>query len=572
MIENITKVFDDSNDSDYGKNFKSELSSTEKVGIMENTFKDKKDIKNVVKYPANFLAGKFNNIDGFDARWSSLITNNPLLFEDIDYLRVKQFIDARITEEEIEAYKSGNLREMYATLENMLICNLNYYDRIMSFATMIFLHYVKINEFNYTDKLKNIPVELEMTPTRLWCCVLSGINSTEWELNYAWAPREVVKGKDGKIIIRIKQITIKPIDGSIKSIFEVSYNKLYKVPTFARFMEYSAIRCNTSGYRETLLHDNTPNEKLAQVCAKFTNASAALGENQLKTIVEYIDEIDAVNKRLYYALKSCLMKAFNNDMKQFAIWVFNSEYYIYTNKFQMKVYKDSGGMIKKDYLANSYECFSAEKYLFESIKEQIEWAKYNIPVKYQFDMKVLSSLLADMLKQNYKNVTCIKRMEDGCVSQIHFNGCYGNVRMFEELRHDSVVRKVNEKIYSMKNMSNFLVERGYYLIGMDDDIYRNFPTSEISQKHIINHYTKYCVPVIQEMSNVIFTHHNSKNEIINIVVEGDINPLKLNNKNILYTDVKEIDTKELMSISLKNQQNRQSLKKKTLLQVAYGTD
>lgn len=572
MIDDITKVFVDDENSDYGNKFNTELTSLEKVGIMENTFKSKKDIKNVVKYPANFLAGKFNNIDGFDARWNSLITNNPLLFEDIDYLRVKQFIDARITNEEIEAYNSGKLREMYATLENMLVCNLKYYDRIMSLATMMFLHYVKINDFNYTDKLKNITIELEMTPTRLWCCALSGINSTEWELNYAWAPREVIKGKNSKTKVRINPITIKPIEGSTKSLFEVSYNKLYKVPTFARFMEYSAIRCNTSGFRETLLHDNTPNEKLAQVCSKFTNASAALGENQLKTIVDYVDEIESVNKKLYYALKECLMQIYNNDTKQFAIWVFNTEYYIYTSKYQMKVTKDSAGMITKDYLANSFECFAAEEYLFKSIQAQINWAKYNIPPKYAFDMKILSSLLKDMLKQNYKNVTCIKRMEDGCVSQIHFNGCFGNVRAFEELRHDSVVRKVNERIYSNQNMANFLIERGYYLMGMNDDVYKNFPTSEITQKHVINHYMKYCVPVMDHMSNVIFTHNNSKNEIINIVVKGEIDPKKLNNHNILYTDVKEIDSRELMSVSLKNQQSRQLIKKKTLLQVAYGTD
>ena len=545
-----------------------ELSQIEKVNIISNTFQEK-DIKNTIKYPANFLAKQFKAIDGFDARWNSLITNNPLLFEDIDYLRVKQFIDSKITETEIKAYKDGKLTEMYATLENMLVCNIKYYDRIMSFATMIFMHYVKINDFNYTDKLKKIPIELEMTPTRLWCCALSGIKSTEWEINYAWAPREIIKDLENKNIVIHKKITVKPIEGSQKSIFEVSFNKLYKNPTFAKFVEYSATRCGTSGFQNTFLKDITSNDKLAYVCNKFTNTSAAMGENQLQTIIDYVDEVEIVNKRLYNSLKRCLMEAFNNDETMFNIWVFNNEFFIQTVKFAMKVTKDKG-IISKDYLSNSYECFIAEEFLFKSVKEQMEWAKYIIPAKYKYDMNILVNLLHEMLKTNYKGVCCLKRMEDGVVSLINFTGIFGNVKMHECLIYEGKTLKTNEVVFSKKNMANLVIERGYFLMGTYEDIYTNFPTDAITKKHIINHYQKYCVPVLQHLSNVIFMHNNSKNEIIDILCKGTINPSLLNNKNILYTNLHDINNTELMSVSLKKQQERNSLTKKTLAQTIYG--
>ena len=78
-----------------------ELTTNEKLITMHNIFptfdnvvKENRYIKNV----GDFIVGNFEKIEGFDFRWSSLISNNPLLFEDINYLRIKSFIDNQITD------------------------------------------------------------------------------------------------------------------------------------------------------------------------------------------------------------------------------------------------------------------------------------------------------------------------------------------------------------------------------------------------------------------------------------------------------------------------------------------
>lgn len=141
----------------------------------------------IVQNVGDYISNNLNKIKGFDFRWNSLITSNPLLFEDINYLRIKSFIDNQITNEELEAYKRGDLRDLYATLDNLLVCNLKYYDRIINYCTMVFLHYIEIDGNIHKDKqakLDMIPYELSLTPTKIWCAVLANQNSTKWEIEY----------------------------------------------------------------------------------------------------------------------------------------------------------------------------------------------------------------------------------------------------------------------------------------------------------------------------------------------------------------------------------------------------
>jgi hypothetical protein len=243
-----------------------DLSPNEKISILTEIFPNHK--KQYIDNIGDYLYSNFSKLDGFNYQWNSLITSTPLLFEDVDYLRCRQFINNTITEKEIEAYKKGELRELYATFENLLICNLSYYDRIMSFCTMVFLHYIRINEDDITKQnLEKIPYMLDMTPTQIWCCTMCNTKSTEWELNYGWG----IKSKS----------LVKDLDTSV---LEFNWKLLYKLPTFGKFVEYSAIRTNTSGFRQIMIEDKTPNKKLGQVCAKFTRTSTAISELELNSL------------------------------------------------------------------------------------------------------------------------------------------------------------------------------------------------------------------------------------------------------------------------------------------------
>lgn len=164
-----------------------ELKPNEKISTLRSIFPEVKGDKKYVKNVGDYLTSNFEKLDGFDFRWSSLISNNPLLFEDVNYLRIKPFIENTITEDEIEAYKRGDLRDLYATFDNLLICNLRYYERIINYCSMVFMHYLEIDGEIYSGKqakLTNVPFELSLTPTKIWCAVLSSVNSTPWELEY----------------------------------------------------------------------------------------------------------------------------------------------------------------------------------------------------------------------------------------------------------------------------------------------------------------------------------------------------------------------------------------------------
>lgn len=513
-----------------------QLNDNEKVIIMRSIFNvGNKNKDKYVKNIGDFISSNFEKIDNFDFRWTSLITNNPLLFEDVNYLRVKPFVDNQITEEERQAYIRGDLSEIYNTFDNMLMCNLSSYDRIINFCTMIFLHYVEIGEQNVNKDLAKIPFELSMTPTRLYCCVFSNVNSSLWELNYAWGTK-------------IQKSTL-----SQKSILEHNWYKFYKIKMFAKFMEYSALRCGTIGFRQTYMADKTTNRKLAQICSKFTKTSVAITEEQLETLYEYSKESDIINKRLYTSIDNCLSILFNGDVTQYAIYIFSKEFYIHSSKFSIRV-RSENGIISKDYLANSYECFIAEEFLLASIKTQIEWAKYKIPISFEYDKSILKNLLHNMLEENYKDILCIKRMNEyGIISKVWFSGIFANVKINEDFIIDNRVIRHQEKVLSKKNAANYLIERGYFIFGISKDI---FGLESLNKNSIISHYKNYCIPVMQHMQDVINANILSKNDIIDVVVSGKLNPNKLNNENILYASTINTDPKKLFSSGLEKQNKR----------------
>lgn len=535
----------------FSSDLSSDLTPEEKVLVMRATFQNMPENK-FVKNVSDYLAENFGKIDGFDYRWNSLITSNPLLFEDVDYVRTKQYVNNTITEEEIAAYKRGDLRDLYATFETMIMCNLQYYNRIMTFCTIAFLHYARVSDEEITSQhLENVPYIFDMTPTQIWCAALTNVNSTAWELNYAWS----INNKPFNFIIK---------EGT--SILESNYKVFNRIPLFNKFLGYSALRCGTSGFRATFIADKTPNRKLAQVCAKFTKTSTALSEEQLISLYDYSEEQENINRRLYKSLYTCLKDMFNGDDSQYAIYVYSKEFYIHSSKFSMRVRKDETGKITKDYLANSYECFSAEEYLFPSIKIQIEWAKYILPLQYEYDKEILKSLLNQMLKENYRDILCIKRMNDfGTLSKIRFTGIFNNVYIHEEYMFDNRTIRTSKICLSKQNAAKYIIDRGYYVFGTEKDI---FNIGELRRDTLINHYSNYCIPVLQHMSEVIKQHVFSKNDIIDVVCSGILNPNKINNQNIKYTNLKsDVNPRVIMNEMLSKQNNKLTLGKKSYWKV-----
>lgn len=493
--------------------------------------------QHIQRIDGNELLKNFKKLKGFDLKWSSLLTSTPLMFEDINYYRIKKFIDERVTKQELKAYKNKELRKVYTCLDSLLMCNLKYYDRIINYCTMVFLRYVDINGYPYSDDLSKVPYELTLTPTKIWCAVCTSEHSTKWELEYGWDMKNLKE----------------PIDISNKSILEVNYEQMYKYNnTFKKFQEYNAIRLGVNGFRNCWLNENVSNNRLGHLCKKFTKTSNAISEHQLSTISEYCTYYESVNKKLYKALYSCLFSMFEGDDTQFSIFIFSDEFTILTSKFSLRVSKKNN-KIQKDYLANSYECFLAEKYLIKSIDAQIEWSKIdNISENaYNFEKDILKTLLENQIERDYKDVVLVNknRFNNSSLVKVTFTGIFNNVKINEQYVIDNRVIKTDTKVLSKTNAAKYLIERGYYLFGTRDDI-DNLLDLKINKQTLIEHYSKYCIPVIRYMGDAIMLYERNNSDIINVLINGEVPKELLNNQNIKYINISQHTDIDLNLINL----------------------
>ncbi len=473
----------------------------------------------LLKFPGTYIETSLNKIKGYNPNWLSLITSNPLLFEDLDYLRIKRLVLNDITDVEKEAYKSGKLRKLYGNFDLMLMDNLQYYDRIMSFCTIIFMKYIRIDSENTTShELNNIPYYIDATPTQIWCGALASSSSTKFELEYGYSTKlkyydEDVLGNNFKI--------------------------LNTNPLFSKFASYRAYINNTNGYRETLLNDKTSDTKLYNICRKFTESSPSIGYDQLNDVLDYYNEITQRGKELFDPIHKILNSLYNSDETQFSIYVYLTRFYIHTSKFSMKVFKTNES-ISKEYLSNSYECFAVEPYLSKSVKQQISWFKYKTPENFSHIIDSLKTLLNKLLNENFREVTCFKRMNDyGCVSVITFSGVFDNVYITENFMLDNKIIKSNKLCLSKNNAAKWIIEEGYVLFGYKKDVsqlLKDIDEKGISRELLINHYTKYCVNILDYMRPVIGKYEQHNNDILNVVLNDEIN-VKLHNDEIKYTNL-----------------------------------
>lgn len=486
-----------------------DLTPKERADLFENLFPQNKER---IDCAADYLATNIRKIDGFDYRWSSLLTNRPLLFEDQEYVRILQFVEKAPVPKELQAYKEGKLRKLYITFEAMLMDNLAYYDRIMNFCTLAFMRYVKITENGvdsfYTDGLDEMPLEVMMSPTQIWCCACCGPASTKWELDYAW-------GSGNKSFIKHET------DNLIRDNFE----SLYRNPIFARFVEYCAARVGTKGFMNTMLADITSNLKLSNICKKFTLSSTAIDESQLESLSGYIIKDSEIAETLSKSLDKCLNNMYLGDESKYSIYVYANEFLVCTKDFKLRVKKEFNPTtksidIKKEYISNAYMCLVSEAKMVDTIKDQINWVRSGIDVDFEFDKQTLRSMLSLMLKEDYRDIKCVRRQLDpDTYSEITFKKVWNNYKAIEVCYSNGiVVHEYPPVVFGIKNMVEYIVDRGYYTFGTIHDMDVMFIKEKNNIQVLKQHYSNYCVPVKKYLTDVIERYRESNNEIIDVLL------------------------------------------------------
>ena len=195
------------------------------------------------------------------------------------------------------------------------------------------------------------------------------------------------------------------------------------------------------------------------------------------------------------------------------------------------------GKISKQYLANNYECFIAEAQLADTIKYQIEWARYQTPEEFTYDKDILINLLTTMLNEDFKNIKCIKKMDDfKTYTEVTFSGIFDRVYAYERFWYNDMITHENKYCFSKSNMAEFLVNRGYYIFGTVHDVDVLY-LKELTRNTIIQHYANYCIPIKQHLQDVIMLNLKNKNDIIEVLLSGELPPEKLST-NIGYTILK----------------------------------
>lgn len=506
-------------------------------------------MKNTIDFVGNYIEDSLSKIKGFDRNWITMISSKPLLFEDVDYMRVKNNVEDTITDEELEAYKRGDLRELYATFENMLMCNIQYFDRIMRFCTLNMFGYIRVDDQKTSQHMKKVVLNFSMTPTQIWCGALCGQFSTKWELEYGWGVK-LYKG------------------GGL----ELNYNTLNNFKNFNIFVKYSSYICESSGFRNTLLVDKTNNKRLSNICNKFTNNSAITSTEQLETIINYDEYVNDNVRKLYESLDRCLSSIYNGDKSQYAIYIYSNEFWIHTSRFSMRVQRNEDGKLTKDYISNSYECFAAEQYLIKSTKQQIEWSKNVTPIQYEYDKNVLRMILYKMLSEgekSFRDVICVKRMErtDNTTSVISFSGVFNNLYIEEKFMFDNHCIKTVTKCLSKENTAKYIIDRGYTIFGYSKDVMELMKKIEsnngnINKQMFLEHYSHNCMNILDYLKDIITVNSILKNDIIDFVTaKKNVSVIKIDdedNPHVRYTTIKGISNVKNISKYIKNKQQGKS--------------
>ena len=486
-----------------------------------------------------------STIKGYDYNWISLLSSKPILFEDPDYLKVSGYINNIVTNDEINAYKRGDLREIYTNFENLLMCNIDQYERIISFCTIYFLSYYRIDEEIYSDNIPEHPIEFDITPTKLFCMCLISKQSTDWEIEYGW------------------NITLK---GGLDVAFPIlNQNKI-----FSTFISYRSLITNSSGFRETFLLDKIDDNNLYRVCRKFTKNSNVLNEQELYDFNKYITHVDKQLKTTYKTFTKCLDSLYTDKKDAYAVYVFNEDIYINTINFSLKIFKQDG-RIFKDYINNSYEALVAEKYFVPSIRQQIEWCKYKISNDFKAITDNLTNLLKRLLERSFRNIICVKYMDNNITAKLKFSGVYDNIYIKQSLYHGKTLVKEDTKCLSKERAAEYIINQGYYIFGFENDVNKLL---EQFEEHIItddgyiskicglliNQYISYSLNIRDFLKPIVKRYKEYNDAIKNAYVNGiNDNDLEILPIRIMNLKGKKLGSSEnvikTINQSLRNKEN-----------------
>jgi hypothetical protein len=495
--------------------------------------------------PIQKIESILQKIKGYSPQWISMISSKPLIFEDIEYFMLLHYVENVITPEELAAYNNGMLRRLYSSFETMLMDNIEYYDRIITYCMMHFLNRYSMDGKSYENVPDHI-IHIDTTPTKIWCAAMISPSSTKWEQEYG-------------------------LDLSLpKDTFENNFKYIKKNhKLFDFFISQRAYVNNTRGFRETLLHDKISTIKYYQICKKFTKSTNAVGSNQLDSVSSYIAHTDNMTRKLYDSLSKCLKSLYNRPVATslrspspalpYSIHIFNDDFYINTEHFAIRVHKfidtkTNKESISKDYLSNSYECFIAETYFKGSIKQQIEWCRYKIPPIFSDTLEMLQNLLYKLLCTNYRDVICIKYSSNLTSSAstpsndtaiITFSGVFDNVYLTTTLKHGKSIVHKYTKCLSKMNATKYIIRNGYYIFGYTEDVTQllniinnDSLTKEEIQDAIKNHLLKYSLDIRIFMKDIISAYQKYNTEIIsayngNIPEDSETSYITLDNINAL---------------------------------------
>ena len=251
---------------------------------------------------------------------------------------------------------------------------------------------------------------------------------------------------------------------------------------------------------------------------------------------------------------------FEGNTDHFSIYVNMEDIHILTARFSMRITKKEG-MIVKEYLNNHKWCFKAEEYLAKIANVFVEWLEYELPAIHNYDVEILSSLLADKLNNDFRNTEVFGRVFESennkdfttrPITRITFKGMFRLVRFTEDFLVAGRVIHSTEKTMSKQNAARYLINKGYYIFGDKGEMVDVIEERILTRKQLMEGYLKHTTPIMEYMRPIVEAWQNNRRNLIACAAFDTENPMLYAKGKIYTTQTKSKKNMSLRTIEIYN--------------------
>ena len=354
------------------------------------------------------------------------------MFKDELFHRAKRYVNPEITQEEAHLYVSGRIRKIYSSLEELLLDNISYYNRII--RSLLVFYENRVYEFGkYVGSLEKTKYTELMTPTRLYYLIL-------------------VQPDFNRDEILLGHPQLKSTEGQT---FRDLLPHLIKIGSFNFIASYTNTKFNTRSYTKGLSLDLTPNDFINKILDIKTVCYV-----DKKSLTEDFDKVQMIEgnvtsleKMFYPYIKTKTFLSFTPSSLKISTADYSSSLSYSLNQINRSL----TGSFKK---AKRIEVLISSK-----IEDLSDIFKINHELV--SDMTTLMSICGSMIQYFGKDFIAYRISSSGVYSTIVSKRFWNNRRLIETF-YDKDNNPIHIQIKTFGKLVkavDYIVNSGYFVYG-----------------------------------------------------------------------------------------------------------